>query len=821
MSRRIISILLFVFMFVMTITAQTIKGKVLDENGDAIAGATVVIEGTQRGVSTNTEGKFKLSNISQKDEATLIISFVGYESKRQRVKITSHENFIQITLNPNANLSEVEVFGERYKQPEKLEAITRMPLRPSEQIQSISVISDKVIAEQGVLTIADAMRNVPGVTLFGSYGGVKESMSSRGFRGIPVLKNGVRMDSQFQTASGIADLQGAESIQMIKGSAAITQGVITDIGNAGGVINVVTKTPKFINAGQVDLRIGSWGQVRPTFDVQSVLNESKTVAFRLNGAYERSDNYRPVVNSNRVYINPSLEWRPDDITSITVEGDYLNSNVTPVTSTVNFGPMSEEKLYDMPHNKFLGFKNDNNNTKMSSYSARINRKLTDVLSLRAAYFYSSYNVDETSTSLANYGEDKNGDGKVVEGDGEYIYEKRTRSLSRSWRDDKNSTFQIDLIGQDLYTGNVKHTFQVGFDYRVANAVTKNSASMSLIDTINVTSPNIPNNLIASTVPNQENTLPAKSYYTTYGIMAQEVMTINKYVKAILGLRYSYISSINATAANRTNPQGKEDMGPTPGDAWDPSVGIMITPLKDFNIFASYTTSTSLRSAANPLIDGTKAGASKTKQFEAGIKSDWLDNRLRFNFTYFHIFTDNLTNPEYIAGTDKTTGLYYKAGDLKRDGFEVELNGRILSNLQVMLGYAYLNARYDDSPSYVNGSAPMNAPKHTANGWAYYTVEKGPIAGLSIGLGAYYVGKRPVNEYSLTPDGHGNMGGKKPFDMPAYTTVNAQLAYTYSKVTARLFFNNIFDALGYNSYYRGGYINQIDPRNFAGSISYRF
>ena len=139
----------------------------------------------------------------------------------------------------------------------------------------------------------------------------------------------------------------------------------------------------------------------------------------------------------------------------------------------------------------------------------------------------------------------------------------------------------------------------------------------------------------------------------------------------------------------------------------------------------------------------------------------------------------------------------------------------------MLGYAYLNARYANSPSYVNGSAPMNAPKHTANGWIYYTVDRGAVKGLSIGVGTYYVGKRPVNEYSLAPDGHGSPVGVKPFDMPAYTTVNAQVAYTYKKVTARVFFNNIFDELGYNSYFRGGYINQIDPRNFAGVVSYRF
>ncbi|HML65106.1 MAG TPA: TonB-dependent siderophore receptor, partial [Dysgonomonas sp.] len=671
--------------------------------------------------------------------------------------------------------------------------------------QSISVISDKVIAEQGALTITDAVRNVPGVTLFGSYGGVKESMSSRGFRGIPVLKNGVRMDSQFQTASGIADMQGVESIQMIKGSAAITQGVITDLGNAGGVINVVTKTPKFVNGGEVGVRVGSWGQFRPTFDVQSVLDKNNTVAFRLNGAYERKDNYRPVVSMDRVYINPSLEWRPDDKTTVTLEMDYLNDNTTPVTSTVNFADISTNALYDMPYSKFLGFENDNVNTKLLTYSARINRKLTDNLSVRAAYFNSAYNVDNTSTALDTinvYG------AKDIRN---YEDPRRKRTLSRSLRDDKNTTFQLDLIGQDVYTGTVKHTFQLGFDYRTANAQTKTLGYRS-IDVIDVLNGKINNAQQSVTFSNPELIMPIISEYTTYGIMGQEIITFNKYLKAILGLRYSSISTLTAT--DKTS-----DAGRTERDAWDPSFGIMISPIENVNIFGSYTTSTSLRSAAQILTDSTKAGPSRTKQWEVGVKSDWLDNRLRFNFTYFHIFTDNLTNPEYV-GTQPTK-LYYKAGDLKRDGIEVELNGRILSNLQVMLGYAYLNARYDDSPSYVNGSAPMNAPKHTANGWVYYTVDRGPVKGLSLGLGAYYVGKRPVNEFSTQYDGHTYNPGVKPFDMPAYTTVNAQVAYTYKKVTARVFFNNIFDELGYNSYFRGGYINQIDPRNFAGVVSYRF
>lgn len=795
MNKRILFTFILLIFCSIQLFSQKIKGHVYDENGEPLISATVIVEGTNLSTLTDLDGAFFFRNVPL-NAKEITVRFLGYKPYTRTIDPKQGDQHLRFNMDISNTLAEVEVFGERYKQPEKLEAITRMPLRPSEQIQTISVISEKVISEQGVLSISDAIRNVPGVTLFGSYGGVKESMSARGFRGIPILKNGVRTDSQFQTASGIADMQGVESIQMIKGSAAVTQGVITDLGNAGGVINVVTKTPKFVNAGQVDLRAGSWGQLRPTIDLQTVLDKGRTAAFRINGAFERSDNYRPVVSMDRVYVNPSFEWRPSDKTTINLEMDYLNENRTPVTSTINLAADSIEALYDMPHDKFLGFKNDNVNTSILTYSGRIKHNLSKNYSIRAAYYGSSYQVDNISTSLATF---KNAQ-KEIE------YNQKVRSLGKSLRDDKNYTFQLDFVGQDVYTGSIKHTFQVGFDYRMANATTKNLGSFT-IDTINVTGPaNLINNSFQNvTFKNADLVEGVNSKYNTYGIMAQEVVTFNKYLKANLGLRYSEVNVYS-------------NEGNTKQHAWDPIVGVMVSPLSNINVFGSFTTSTDLRSAARELTDNTLAGASTTKQWEFGFKSDWIGDRLRFNLTYFHILTDNLTNQEY-EGT-QATGKYFKAGDLKRDGVEVELNGRILSNLQVMLGYAYLDARYENSPSYVDGSAPMNAPKNTANGWVYYTVDRGSLNGLSIGVGAYYVGKRPVNDNSYKYQGH-NWTPQTPFDMPAYTTVNAQLAYKIGHVTTRVFFNNIFDALGYNSYYRGGYINQIDPRNFAAQVSYSF
>lgn len=796
--RKISFLFLMFILNISFIVGQTVKGRVYDDKGQPIASATVVIQELQKGVSTDEEGRFRFTRLP-KEVLTVEVSFVGYNNNAKKVDLSNEsELFLEFHLVANTNLSEVEVFGERYKQPEKLDAITRMPLRPSEQIQSISVISDKMISEQGALTITDAVRNVPGVTLFGSYGGVRESLSTRGYRGVPILKNGVRVDSDFRTASLASDMQGVESIQVIKGSAAVTQGVGDDLGSPGGVINVVTKTPKFVNGGEVGVRAGSWGQFRPTFDVQSVLDKNKTTAFRLNGAYERADSYRTAISKNRVYINPSLEWRPDNKTVVTLEMDYLNDNTTPDRGTVNLAGDDVEALYDLPHDRFLGFSTDNVETKTLTYAARITRQIADKLSVRAAYFGSDNTTD--NVGAGSLGKVKGQELNI-----------RSRTLTRSLREDKNNTFQLDLIGRDIYTGSIKHTFQVGFDYKSNNLATTSYGAIS-VDTIDIYK-DIPNALPGSvTKQKMVAQSPVKSTASSYGLMVQEVMTINEYVKAILGLRYSYGSSTSETST-----------GTTTGDAWNPIFGLMVSPLKNVNLFGSYTTTTSLRSAANMKEDGSTIGPSLTKQWEFGVKSDWLNNRLRFNFTYFHINNENLSY-SVLDNNGVATPYYDLAGDLKRSGIETELSGRILSNLQVILGYAYLDAQYENSPVYVTGSAPMNAPMHTANGWVYYTVNNGVLKGLSLGAGAYYVGKRPVNEYTTERSNaniHDTKPGVKPFDMPAYTTVNAQLAYTRGPVTTRVFFNNIFDELGYNSYYRGGYINQIDPRNFAATVSYRF
>lgn len=771
-----------------------ITGTITNQNQESIPFASIVVKNTAKGTSADEHGQFELNNLAS-GSYEIKVSFVGYKSMVKSITLNDNDHIkLNFQLEDDNQLDQVEIFGNRFKHPDKIEALTRLPLAPYEQIQSISIISDKLIAQQGNLTISDATKNVPGVYTFATYGNKRESMSSRGFRGIPILKNGVRVHSDFRGTGILTDMQGVDNIQVLKGAASITQGVATDLGSPGGVINLVTKTPKYAFGGNAGLRVGSYGQARSMFDVYGPLVKNETVAFRVNAALERSDSYRDMVSSDRFYINPSLEWKPDDKTTFTMEMDYFEDSRTPDLGTVNLGENDENKIYDLPHDRFLGFANDKSLTSNTTYALRFKRELSDKLSLSGAFYTSNLDLDDKGASLGNV---------ITDGADNPIYNQRNRGYSVSTRSDKNSVLQLDLIGDEIETGSILHTFQVGFDYRTTDYNTS-SMSISNVDVIDVFAPNshdLPSNL---SFP-EATVLEGKS--KALGFVAQDVITFNEYLKTFFGIRYSKTQTITATET-------------TESDAFNPLAGVIVTPIKNLNVFASYTNSSYPRTATRLDINGQELGNERFDQLETGIKTNWLNNRLRFNLTFFKINNKDINLPVYDENW-VATGYYQKGGNDERKGIEVELTGRLLENLEVITGYSYIDAQYKEHTSYVYGSAPLNTPKHTFNAYANYRFKE-KLKGLSIGAGVYFTGERPINDWSSGAVTHeGIVPNQKPFIVDAYTQVNAQVAYRInSHWNFRVLVNNVFDEIGYNAY-RTRYINQTDPRNFAGVLSYSF
>lgn len=794
MFKNLFSIFLFTTIGVCSAQQGSVSGTITDTTGEPVPFAHVIIKADGIGVSADQNGAYELKNLLP-NTYEIVVSSVGYHSAKQQVEVRSNtEVTLNFTLEQGNELEQVEVFGNRYEHPDKIEALTRLPLAPYEQIQSISVVSEKLIEQQGNLTISEATKNVPGVYTFATYGNQRESMSSRGFRGIPILKNGVRINSDFRGVGVLTDMQGVDNIQVLKGAASITQGVATDLGSPGGVINIVTKTPRYQFGGNVSGRVGSFGQARTTYDVYGPLNNSKNLAFRINGTFEKGDSFRDKVEGERFYINPSLEWRIDNKSKLTMEMDYLDDSRTPDIGTVNLGENNTNAIYDMPYDQFLGFETDRSNTMNQTYSIRFNRELDDQLDLQVAYYHSNLDLDSRGASLGN---------AITDNEDNAIYNQRIRGFSNSERNDKNSVLQVDLIGDKLETGSIKHTFQVGMDYRSSSYSTF-SQTISNLDTIDVFAPinnTLPSNIAFGT-PNE-----GGASSRSLGFVAQDVVTFNSWLKSFLGIRYS-------TTKTDTDTESVSN------DAFNPLAGIIVTPYQNINVFASYTNSAYPRTASRLDENGEPLGNERFDQLEAGIKTNWLDNKLRFNFTYFKINNKNINLPVYDENW-VATGFYQKGGNDERKGVELELTGRLLDNLELIGGYSYIDAQYKEHTSFVYGSAPLNTPKHTFNLYMNYGF-KGALEGLTFGGGAYYTGKRPINDWSAGAVTHeGIVPNQKPFDVDAYTLVNLQASYRFNRNwNFRVIANNVFDEIGYNAY-RTRFINQTDPFNLAGVVTYSF
>ncbi|NMH87394.1 TonB-dependent receptor [Flavivirga algicola] len=806
--KKTLALLLVISCIYTTYSQATLKGIVKNESNEIIPYASVYLEGTKLGASSKEDGTFVIENIPF-STYNIIASAVGYNQSSQSIVVNGDVNNIVFKLRTNTKLEEVELFGTRNKRAEKLETLTRLPLAPNEQLQSISILSHALIDKQNALTLRDVTKNVAGVYTFATYGNIRESMSLRGYRGIPILKNGVRINSDFRGIGVITDMAGVDNIQVLKGVSAISQGLGGDLGSAGGVINIVTKTPKFYEGGEVTFRTGSFGMVRPTFDFYGPLDKKETIAFRVAGAYDRADSYRSKVNSERFYMNPSLAWKPNDKTNIVLEMDYTDDSITPDQGTVNLGDYATNDIYRLPNTNFLGFDSDRNNSINKTYAIRFEREISDNLSLKAGLF-SSHLETYAETSYVFQGGGRSGLDVLPGG-------QRYRDYYADGRLDKNSVLQIDLLGKDIQTGSLKHTFQVGVDYR--NTEFDNTAYTTsypdtnpYIDIIDVTQP-ISNVLpgAVSVAPNPDRATGSKT--KSYGFTIQDKITLTGWADVFLGLRYTSLERTKGNFIGRSLTGSKRD------DAINPLLGFNIKPIKNVIIFGSYASSSNPMTSFYRDVNGNELGTERWDQFETGVKSTWLDNALRFNVTYFSTSSKNL-NLEALDTDGTFLGYYLKGGEDTRSGVEIELIGRVLPNLEIIAGYSYLDARYKDHVSYYYNSSPLNTPKNTANFWTRYGF-KNTLEGLSLGAGVYYLGKRPHNVWSRNYTHTGVVPGVKPFDLKAYTTVNIQSSYQFnSKLSLDVFANNVFNELGYNAY-RTVYINRISPATFGTTLRYKF
>lgn len=316
---------------------KNVNGVIVDENGEPIAGANIVIKGTTTGTVSNIDGMFNLS-VPQKG-ATLLITFIGYENSMVEV---SEKTQLRIVMVPVAEqLNEVVVTALGIKREKKalgyaMQEVKTDALTENKSVSIANMLQGKIAGVQ----IAQS-----GTGLGGSTRIIMRGLNSLSGNNQPLwVVDGIPINDGSQEAAneyGGVDRYGAasqinpediESISVLKGAnAAALYGSRAQ----NGAIIVTTKKGKQGQPLEIEYNGNlEFNSIYDTYDYQNVYGQGSGGNFSTSarGSWgpkmegQLVPNWRNVIYGDKNYSDYALLPQPDYINEFYETGvQYSNS----------------------------------------------------------------------------------------------------------------------------------------------------------------------------------------------------------------------------------------------------------------------------------------------------------------------------------------------------------------------------------------------------------------------------------------------------------------------------------------------------------------
>lgn len=725
-------------------------------------------------------------------------------------------------------LKEIVVTGNK---PHKPVSVSRAGIKPMDLPQSVQVIGSEIIEQQQAIRLSEVIKNANGVYVGSARGGAQESFFSRGYdmSANNMFKNGFRYN-----AGSIPEVSGLERVEFLKGGSALLFGNVAP----GGILNLVTKTPKFTKGGEISMQAGSNAFYKPSIDFYGPLN--KFIAYRFTGSYENSESFRDYVKNERVYINPSFLFNVTDKTQITVQGDYLDADWTPDFGT---GIVTNTKtILDLPRNTYFGALWSTGNTKSASASILVNHEFNKNWKLNFNTSFQSYRRTQKSTA------------QLSTVDANYDWKRgltQSDAAERIFGDQLSlqGTFKTGIIKHQIFTGvdfenSIAPSYTFGF-YATPNGTTAITTEATPINLYNydysAESTNAP-------YPSRANQL-AITDTKRFGAYAQDLISITDYVKVLAGIRWSWqesyvttskeviekINNVN-TLTTRLEDATAVEGAKTFNRAFSPKAGLVIQPNKDLSLFASY--SNSFTPNTGTTVDLKPLDPSIIDQYEVGIKKDFWRGILSTNITAYQIENNNLAQTAQFLADGVTQNalstLKELVGATKGKGIEVDVTAKPIEGLNIMAGYSFNETKVSKSAgtngSLVKGDILARTPKHTANLSFFYKLPSGVLKGLSFGAVGNYIGDRTggwnddylwtANTNTSDPSDYIVTIRDRDIPIKGYTTIDASVGYEWKKFSILCRLSNITNELNY-TVHENYSVNPIAPRQVMTSLKYKF
>jgi iron complex outermembrane receptor protein len=751
----------FVFTFLTTFAQQNgkIKGTITTSDGEKAAGVNIILKNSKYWAVSDENGNFDFNRVKP-NTYTLQVSLTGYETLESEVIIAESEiTTVNLQLKvSNKELQEVVVNSKKSILSKKTDYVARMPLTNLENPQVYNVIHKELLLEQVSVDIKSAVQNSPGaVPVTYPSGGV--AVTFRGFTTGINARNGM----ETSTNRSSTDLANVERIEVLKGPSGTLFG--STISSFGGVVNLVTKKPFETTATEVSYTTGSFNLNRFTADVNTPLNEEKTVLFRINAAVNREKSFLDYGFNNTIAVTPSLTFKANEKLTFNIDAEYISSNNTRRTyhrydaasGITNPGDLK------IDYKKSLFYDDNDAKTSANKVFAQAEYQISENWKSTTLFSFMGENVDrsyQTYTLWLN----------------PYQAARRVGNWGPIY--DNYTNVQQNINGQ-FATGSIKHKLLVGANYSF-NKSGFSSGATAYIDTIDVRTPFDPMRRKTVDAVLKQTAYPVTTN-KTFSVYASDVINFTERLSAMLSLRLDNYKLDTV--------EGTEGYNQT---ALSPKLGLVYQVVKDqVSIFGNYMNGfqnsppATQPDATRLILDPVYA-----VQYEAGVKVEAFNKKLSTTLSYYNIKIDNAVQYD-------NNGFAYQNGEQVSKGFDFELIANPIKGFNIIAGYAF-----NDNTIPATGKKAVGAPENVANFWTTYTLQN-TVKGLGAGFGINYVGKSYMFDDNV-------------FYIPSYTTANATVFYDQPTWRVGLKFNNLS-----NEKYWDFYGNSQAPTNFLVNLTLKF
>ncbi len=656
--------------------------------------------------------------------------------------------------------------------------------------QSVSVVTQDMIQDQSMKSMAEVVRYVPGVGMSQGEGNNDSPIFRGNQSSADFYVDGIRDDVQY-----FRDLYNMERVDVLKGPS----GMIFGRGSSGGIINRVTKEAGWDPVREVTVQGGSFNTKRVMLDVGQGVNE--VVAVRLNAMYENSGSYRDDVTVKRQGISPTVTVLPDARTKVVVGAELFQDSrvVDRGVPSYNGLPLNTSRSTVFGNPALSPAETD-----VKSLNSLFEHEFDDKIVVRnrnrlAVYDKSYQNIyavgpyDPASHTGVGISQAPCGP-PCTYNTGSGIEMAAYRSETKR----VNFFNQTDLLYK-VNTGSVEHELLTGIEVGIQNTNNLRKAGYFGSDVYKVDPDAHPDDPEEDHVASSRFVTPGSprttdnvafrldsygiSHHTTAkttGLYLQDQVKLLPNLQALLGVRYDRFE-----LDFHNNRTGEELQ--TTNNLLSPRAGLVYKPIEPVSIYTSYSLAYVPRAGdqlAGLEVDNKALAPEKFTNREVGAKWD-IRPRLALTAAAYQLDRTNV-----IVTSGATSSFLAKGQSTK--GVELGVSGKITSAWSTSGGYAYQEGKISGAQEGAAVGATLGQlPTHTLSLWNKYNFT--PMFGAGLGV---------INRSNMFTTADNTV------NLPGYTRLDGAL---YAKIDKNLRFQmNIENVLNRHYFSAASNNNNITP-----------